>query len=113
MDDSISLKVDLETLKRIDDDDDLESLKRINDDFATTVSSTRRKSRIYKQRYLRKWEHDPRFAGWLSQCQEDPDFAYCNVCHTRVLARVASLISHHAANKHKNKMKSVSIFFLF
>ena len=69
----------------------------------------KKKNRTYKQKYLTQWEEDERFKGWITQCREDLDFAFCTVCNCKVLARTASVTAHHNSSKHKKKLLLVCI----
>ena len=71
----------------------------------------KKNKRTYKQKYLTQWEEDERFRGWITQCRDDTDFAFCLVCNCKILARTSSVTAHHNSSKHKKKLLLVCLYF--
>lgn len=59
------------------------------------------------QRYLEKWESDPKFKGWLRQSKKGPDFFHCAACDTDGKAGKSEIEKHAEGKKHKKFAEAV------
>ena len=72
----------------------------------------KKKTKNYRQKYRKQWEKDERLATWLTQCREDPNWAYCKACNLKLTTRFAAIIKHHHTDKHQKKMEVASVLFV-
>lgn len=83
-----------------------------NDNDPENASVLKKKNRNYKQRYRKQWEKDERLKLWITQCKEDPNYAYCMACNLKLTTRLAAILKHYKTDKHQKKMELVS-YLLF
>ena len=69
---------------------------------------------FYSQKYLEKWESDPKFSGWISKSDKGPMYYYCKVCGKDGKAGKSELEKHATGKKHisnvEARQKTVSVF---
>lgn len=66
----------------------------------------KRKRVPYTQKYINKWENDPKFAHWLTKSNKGPLYFHCKLCNSDGKAGKSELEKHAAGEKHKKIVES-------
>ena len=67
----------------------------------TPPPQVKRKRQTNTQKYLDKWESDPKFKGWLRQSKKGPEYFHCAACDTDGKAGKSEIEKHAEGEKHK------------
>lgn len=67
-----------------------------------------KKQKVYKQKYNKKWERDPKLKGWIAPVARDCYKAHCKVCKKELVAGLSELKKHLQSKKHQELTKAVS-----
>jgi len=80
-----------------------DSIKKVNTKVAREGHSTR-----YLQRYLKEWESQPQFAGWLAPVHSNQLKARCLCCQVMLNAHSTGLLHHANTAKHVQRWQSMT-----
>ena len=79
----------------------------------TETPPAKRKCLVYNQKYLKKWESDPKFSGWISKSDKGPMYYFCKACGKDGKAGKSELEKHAMGMKHisnvEARQKTVSV----
>ena len=73
----------------------------------TPPSKVKRRRLIHTQKYLEKWEADPKFKEWLSKSKKGAEYFYCKVCNVDGKAGKSEIEKHAGGKKHKTNVESM------
>ena len=71
-------------------------------------SPKKTKKAVYRQKYIKSWETDERFKGWIGKSKKGDYFFHCNACDCDNKCGISELERHRSGKKHMNNVKSKS-----
>lgn len=73
----------------------------------TPPSKAKCKRKAHSQKYLEKWENDPRFKGWLTKSMKGPEYFHCKACSADGKAGKSEIEKHADGKKHKKCVETI------
>lgn len=68
---------------------------------------SRKKAKAYDQKYLTRWEAEPKYKGWLAASKKGPLYFYCKSCNADCKGGKSEIDRHLASSKHRNSAASL------
>ncbi|KAH8027920.1 hypothetical protein HPB51_011150 [Rhipicephalus microplus] len=68
---------------------------------------SRKKAKAYDQKYLTRWEAEPKYKGWLAASKKGPLYFYCKSCNADCKGEKSEIDRHLASSKHRNSAASL------